>query len=181
MPKSPVPAQESRRALTLIELLVVIAIIAVLIGLLLPAVQKVRQAAARTQCANNLKQIRLALHHFENAHGRFPPGGVSGPFPPAGVTTRAAHGCWPFLLPYLEHQALANQYHWEVDWSDPVNQPVVSTPLRILQCPSAEPDRVGSASPGTTRDQGACADYGPMKAVNYVLAQRGLTDQVANY
>src|SRR5438876_542871 len=99
----------SRRAFTLIELLVVIAIIAVLIGLLLPAVQKVREASSRASCANNLKQIGVALHNFHDVNGAFPPARIAGPYAQYSITIPAnvQHSGWPFLLPFLEQDALA--------------------------------------------------------------------------
>jgi prepilin-type processing-associated H-X9-DG protein/prepilin-type N-terminal cleavage/methylation domain-containing protein len=175
----------TRRAVTLIELLVVIGIIAVLIGLLLPAVQKVREAAARLKCQNNLKQFGLALHLFESDRGCFPPGAVSGPFPEAGVLTDALHGGWPFLLPYLEQQALFRAYRWDVDFFDPANQPAVTTQLKVLQCPAAQPNRVVDAiHPGGAfgnGGQGACTDYSPVAGVDPFLADLGLIDRVGNY
>jgi prepilin-type N-terminal cleavage/methylation domain-containing protein/prepilin-type processing-associated H-X9-DG protein len=174
-----------RRAVTLIELLVVVAIIGLLTGLLLPAVQKVREAAARLSCGNNLKQAGLALHQFVAGRGAFPPGAVYGPFPPAGVTTDAAHGCWPFLLPYLGQPALFAAYRWDVDFFDPANQPAVATPVKGLQCPAAEPDRVVRAGWGdgafTGAAEGACIDYGPVSSVGAGLAALGLIDPAANY
>jgi prepilin-type processing-associated H-X9-DG protein/prepilin-type N-terminal cleavage/methylation domain-containing protein len=177
------PVRSRRQALTLIELLVVIAIIGMLIGLLLPAVQKVRGAAARLSCMNNLKQAGLALHQFADARGAFPPGAVLGPFPETGIDTNAVHGCWPFVLPYLEQQALFNAYQWDVDFFNPANQPTVATQLKILQCPSAQANRVVDASHGAFKNGGAvaCIDYGPVAGVSPALVPWGFIDPVSSY
>jgi prepilin-type N-terminal cleavage/methylation domain-containing protein len=97
-----------RRGFTLIELLVVIAIIAILIGLLVPAVQKVREAAARLQCANNLKQVGLALHNYESTNKRFP---IAGLYPTNATASDCLVGACQ-ILPYIEQANLFQQVNF---------------------------------------------------------------------
>jgi prepilin-type N-terminal cleavage/methylation domain-containing protein/prepilin-type processing-associated H-X9-DG protein len=176
---------KTRPGFTLIELLVVIAILAVLIGLLLPAVQKVREAANRMACANNLKNLGLALHHYHGDHDKFPPGAV-GPRGPAFPQYAGLkhHTLGTYLLPYLEQQGLSSQYRWDVSWFDPPNQPVVNTQLKIWQCPSAEANRIQDGKLVTVTPplgvlfsgSAACGDYAGMGFVHADLARTGLID-----
>jgi prepilin-type N-terminal cleavage/methylation domain-containing protein len=164
-----------RRGFTLVELLVVIAIIAVLIGILLPAVQQVRAAAHRIECANHLKQLGLALLEYEKANRQFPPGQLDGP-------PGRNHGWALFILPYIEQQPLYNLYRWDLWSADPLNQPVVARQLPIFQCPAApEQDRFMTFFVFQNNGKGACGDYAPTLSVDPILVTQGLIAPLAEY
>jgi prepilin-type N-terminal cleavage/methylation domain-containing protein len=158
--------RDRRRGFTLIELLVVIAIIAVLIGLLLPAIQKVREAANRFACANNLKQLGLAVHHYHDAFRQLPPArlGADG-----GVTWAV------FILPYLEQENFYKQWNLS-QWYYTHPEAVRKTPVKTYFCPSRRgpnaafsiligapalgvSDVPDTGWPSTTHYPGALADY----------------------
>ena len=119
----------NRHAFTLIELLVVIAVIAILGSLLLPAVQRVRESAARARCQNNLKQIGIAVHAYHDGNKIFPDN-----VRPTGGKIRVRW--FTKVLPFLEQGTLYNAYDPSLNWSDPVNLPVTSTKLAVATCPS---------------------------------------------
>lgn len=124
------------RAFTLIELLVVIAIIAVLIALLLPAVQQAREAARRTQCKNNLKQIGVALHNYVERTSVFPPAYLSNLDPNSGVDTGPGWGWAAFLLADMDQYNLQTKINFKLPITDTSNQTAVNTFLPAYQCPS---------------------------------------------
>src|SRR5215218_8190280 len=137
-----------RRAFTLIELLVVIAIIAVLIGLLLPAVQAAREAARRVQCVNNMKQLGLAVHNYHDINNALPPGRIwSGTGFPSIFSGQQNTTWFCLMLPMFEQGALANAFNYSLGAEGPVlgasnipaldaNSTVSASKLAVFQCPS---------------------------------------------
>lgn len=147
------PRLRRRPAFTLIELLVVVAIIGILVALLLPAVQAAREASRRIKCQNNLKQLGLAFHNFEN---------VRSELPLAYTDPAIVQNNWmPFILPYVEGSTLIAGYDLNISWWRDPNRAIVAQQLSIVQCPSTPirnrmQDKPETSPPNKT---GACTDY----------------------
>jgi prepilin-type N-terminal cleavage/methylation domain-containing protein/prepilin-type processing-associated H-X9-DG protein len=165
---SPVKPSRMKLGFTLVELLVVIAIIGILVALLLPAIQAAREAARRTQCLNNLKQMGLAILNYESARRYYPRGRWNLDPNDTGKHTvsdrplgnKSNDACWTVVvLPYAEEQSIASQYDLKKEWFNMSNRPPVSSPLTIFICPSVpELNRVDSVF--TFDPKPAAGDYG---------------------
>jgi prepilin-type N-terminal cleavage/methylation domain-containing protein len=129
--------QPRRSAFTLIELLVVIAIIAVLASLLLPAIQKIREAANRANCQSNLRQIGIALHNYHGAYGSLPPGyRATGPYVDGETDTFPGWGWAACLLPFIEEDNVQANINFDLSIADPANAGAIATYLKLYLCPS---------------------------------------------
>lgn len=167
-----------RGGFTLIELLVTIAIIALLVALLLPAVQQAREAARRTQCSGNLKQLGLALQNYESQCGMFPTSTRPIPTQPGGKKAAALIR----LLPFLDQGSLFDQYNFNVNWFDAPNPLLIQSQLAVFKCPSTpDSNRLDTSliTAGGVSFSGprACADYAPMEGIGSLLTGTGLVDK----
>jgi len=164
----------SRRAFTLVELLVVIAIIGILVSLLLPAVQTAREAARRTQCTNNLRQLGLAAQNFHDTYRKLPSS-----VRPAGLTLLPRISGHIQLLPFIEQKNAYDQYNQSLNWNDPANAPVTKLVIRSFLCPSTpEPKRLDGLPEATPwiADVAAVTDYSPTIGVDERLQIANLVD-----
>jgi prepilin-type N-terminal cleavage/methylation domain-containing protein/prepilin-type processing-associated H-X9-DG protein len=143
----------SRCGFTLIELLVVVAIVTALLGLLLPAVQKTREAANRITCQNNLKQVGLALHGYHDANQRFPT-----------ANTPAFGSAFTLLLPYLEQGQVERRYDYNVHPDSPPNDQVTALPIKVYLCPSMRPPAIpqSTAASSYAACVGSNSAWGPL-------------------
>ena len=160
------------RGFTLIELLVVIAIIAVLIALLLPAVQQAREAARRTQCRNNMKQIGLAIYNYESSYGALPMEKITGTFKSPGYQYNYNQNWLTMMLPFVDQAPLYNAFNFAEDFGNPNQNNLTTVNLPAFICPSS-PDKAG-------RDNPASAGQATADGYTAPAAMFGLCDYMAS-
>lgn len=153
-----------RRGLTLVELLVVVGVIGVLIAILAPATQRVREAAHRSQCANNLRQFGLAMHGYHTAHKFFPPGVVT-----ESDIQDSFHAGWSYFLDHLDQPAIQGLYRFDACWYDPANEPAVAREVAVFYCPSNR--RSGSIDLTVASQQWNCPLPATVGAIDYLLCK----------
>lgn len=157
-----------KNAFTLVELLVVIAIIAMLVALLLPAVQSAREAGRRTLCISNIRQIGFASINYHDTKGEFPRSGVNKP----------NHNWAPFLFPFIEEQNVQDIYDFEVNWSHRNNRAAIKTIVGVFNCPSSP---VGSDRIDIVNGmEAAVVDYGPVTSFSERLIKQGYVEPVGD-
>jgi prepilin-type N-terminal cleavage/methylation domain-containing protein len=159
-----------RVGFTLVELLVVIAIIGILIGMLLPAVQSVREAARRTACMNNIRQLGLALHNYEGAHKAFPPANVQNP----------GHNWASFTLDFIEQNNVSAIYNRDVNWSHASNQEAITTIIPLFICPSNPNGRPFRRDDLGSGKKAAVMDYAVISGVAPIVYTAGYARPVTN-
>lgn len=148
-----------RPAFTLIELLVVIAVIGIITALLLPAVQMARESARRAQCSNNMKQIGIAVNHYEQQYGYFPPGCTECYLQLQLQFHEKRHAWSALILPFMEQENLWRQLDINIRFNDEANKPATSTVVPTYLCPSTT-NRMEDRREHFTTDGMACTDYG---------------------
>lgn len=160
--------QNQRRGFTLVELLVVIAIIAMLVALLLPAVQSAREAGRRTLCISNIRQIGFASINYHDTQGEFPRSGVN----------RPDHNWAPFLFPFIEEQNVQDIYNFDVSWNHRRNRAAIKTIVGVFSCPSSPvgADRIDIVN----GMEAAVVDYGPVTSFANSLINAGFVRPVAD-
>jgi prepilin-type processing-associated H-X9-DG protein len=151
-----------------VELLVVIAILGILIALMLPAIQAVRESARRMTCSNNMRQIGLGVLQYENARKEFPP-----PYTdrPDGAEKPARHSMYPFVMRFIELKQIANNYRMDKDWNSAENDEVIQADVAIFCCPSAPSvPRKNTAAGRAITDYGPCINIDPELAKKMIAA-----------
>ena len=170
----------SHQAMTLVELLVVMTIIGLLVAMLMPAIQHARETARKMSCTNNLKNLGIAMQNFHETYKHLPPARVLGPMPELKVYDEVEHSWAMYILPFIEQEALYDNYSFGHDFRDPINASIVTTEVPTFLCASAPTRSLDSFSSGGFDWRTAPGDYVPIMRVDRSLIDVGLIRRVSD-